>query len=109
MGPLSPMSDPADGFTAEEAQYHDYWDRMQLAYSYTGWTRTRAVPTRMPSSAWPGGAPMRQSGSRGTRPITRPIMRPNRDRARPTVGSEPIDARVGSVDTDAVVIDIGIG
>jgi hypothetical protein len=28
------MSDPADGFTAEEAQYYDYWDRMQLAYNY---------------------------------------------------------------------------
>jgi hypothetical protein len=34
MGPLSPISDPADGFTAEEAQYYDYWDRMQLAYNY---------------------------------------------------------------------------
>ena len=29
-----PSSDPADGLTAEEAEYYDYWDHMQLAYNY---------------------------------------------------------------------------
>jgi hypothetical protein len=26
--------DPADGLSAEEAEYYDYWDHMQLAYNY---------------------------------------------------------------------------
>ncbi len=33
-GSYAPSPEPPVGLTAEEAEYYDYWDHMQLAYNY---------------------------------------------------------------------------